>query len=131
LRSKRRASEPTQLVEHPADEDIAAVSREDSVAVLEAQGVSKTYRRGPEIVHALQDVSLIVSNSELVGLIGRSGSGKTTLLNVVAGWERPDAGSVKVAGKLVEGLPPSWSEIAVLPQRLGLMEELTIRENLE
>jgi putative ABC transport system ATP-binding protein len=51
---------------------------------------------------------------------------------VVAGWERPDAGSVEVAGKLVEeGLPPSWSEIAVLPQRLGLMEELTIRENLE
>jgi ABC-type oligopeptide transport system ATPase subunit len=45
--------------------------------VLEARGVSKAYRRGPEIVHAVQDVSLIVSNSELVGLIGRSGSGKT------------------------------------------------------
>jgi putative ABC transport system ATP-binding protein len=93
--------------------------------------VSKTYRRGPEIVHAVQDVSLTVSSSELVGLIGRSGSGKTTLLNVVAGWERPDGGSVEVAGRLVEGAPPSWSEIAVLPQRLGLMEELTIRENLE
>jgi ABC-type multidrug transport system ATPase subunit len=50
---------------------------------------------------------------------------------VVAGWERPDAGSVKVAGRLVEGTPPSWSEIVALPQRLGLMEELTIRENLE
>jgi putative ABC transport system ATP-binding protein len=80
----------------------------------------------------VQDVSLIVSSSELIGLIGRSsGSGKTTLLNVVAGWKRPDAGSVKVAGRLVEGTPPSWSEIAVLPQRLGLMEGLTVRENLE
>jgi putative ABC transport system ATP-binding protein len=130
LRSKRRAPEPAQPVEHPADENVAGIRR-DRTAVLEARGVSKTYRRGPEIVHAVQDVSLIVSSSELVGLIGRSGSGKTTLLNVMAGWERPDAGSVKVAGKLVEGPPPSWSEIAVLPQRLGLMEELTIRENLE
>lgn len=131
LRSKRRAADPAQMVERPADENVAASSRKDRIAVLEARGVSKTYRRGTEIVHAVQDVSLTVSNSELVGLIGRSGSGKTTLLNMVAGWERPDAGSVKVAGRLVEGAPPSWSEIAVLPQRLGLMEELTIRENLE
>jgi putative ABC transport system ATP-binding protein len=131
LRSKRRAPEPARLVEHPAGENVAVSIRRDRIPVLEARGVSKTYRRGPEIVHAVQDVSLTVSSSELVGLIGRSGSGKTTLLNVVAGWERPDAGSVKVAGRLVEGAPPSWSEIAVLPQRLGLMEELTIRENLE
>jgi putative ABC transport system ATP-binding protein len=131
LRSKRRALEPARLVEHPAGENVAVSIRRDRIPVLEARGVSKTYRRGPEIVHAVQDVSLTVSSSELVGLIGRSGSGKTTLLNVVAGWERPDAGSVKVAGRLVEGAPPSWSEIAVLPQRLSLMEELTIRENLE
>jgi ABC-type thiamine transport system ATPase subunit len=50
---------------------------------------------------------------------------------VVAGWERPDAGTVIVAGKSVEQAPPSWSEISVLPQLLGLMEELTIGENLE
>jgi putative ABC transport system ATP-binding protein len=70
-------------------------------------------------------------SGELVGLVGRSGSGKTSLLNVLAGWERPDAGSVDLGGRPVGEETPDWGEAAVVPQRLGLMEELTIRENLE
>ena len=93
--------------------------------------MSKAYRRGDEVVKAVRDVSITVRDSQLVGLIGRSGSGKTTLLNLVAGWEHADVGDVRVAGReMVEALP-SWSEVAVVPQRLGLMEELTIRENIE
>jgi putative ABC transport system ATP-binding protein len=131
LRSNHRASEHFPTLAHPGGQHSELARHEESVTVLEATGVSKTYRRGHETIHAVRDVRLTVSSSELVGLIGRSGSGKTTLLNVIAGWERPDGGTVRVAGKRVEGAPPSWSEIAVLPQRLGLMEELTIRENLE
>jgi putative ABC transport system ATP-binding protein len=131
LRGKRRARENASPLAYQAQEHVEFARHEESVAVLEATDVSKTYRRGREIIHAVKDASLTVSSSELVGLIGRSGSGKTTLLNVVAGWERPDAGTIKVAGRPVAETPPSWSEIAVLPQRLGLMEELTIRENLE
>lgn len=99
--------------------------------VLEARGVSKAFRRGNEVVHAVRDVSLTVSGAELVGLIGRSGSGKTTLLNVVAGWEQPDVGSILISGRPIEGTLPSWREVAVVPQQLGLMDELSIRENLE
>jgi putative ABC transport system ATP-binding protein len=131
LRTKHRVSEHVPPTNFPANEPSEFVRHEESVAVLEATGVSKSYRRGAEIIHAVRDVSLTVSNSELAGLIGRSGSGKTTLLNVVAGWERPDAGTIRVAGQPFGETLPSWSEIAVLPQRLGLMEELTIRENLE
>jgi putative ABC transport system ATP-binding protein len=68
----------------------------------------------------------------MVGLMGRSGSGKTTLLNVLAGWERADAGSIFWLGDLEARLPERrWHEIAVLPQKFGLIEELTVRENIE
>jgi ABC-type lipoprotein export system ATPase subunit len=95
--------------------------------ILLADGISKTYRRGEEVVHALEDVEVRLRQGELVGLIGRSGSGKTTLLNVIAGWERPDAGRLERPGEDA----PGWTDIAVVPQKLGLLEELTVRENVE
>ncbi len=97
--------------------------------VLEASDVSKTYRRGDEVVHALDDVSFVLAPGELVGLVGRSGSGKTTLLNVIAGWERPDGGVIQRSGPA--DAVPGWDELAVVPQKLGLFDELTVRENLE
>ena len=110
------AIEPTSLVPEPA-------------SVLDVADVSKSYRRGDEVVHALDAVSLTLGSGELVGLVGRSGSGKTTLLNVVAGWERPDSGTIDLAGSTAD--VPGWDELAVVPQKLGLFDELTVRENLE
>jgi ABC-type lipoprotein export system ATPase subunit len=97
--------------------------------VLEANGLSKAYRRGDEVVHALDDVSLTLRAGELVGLVGRSGSGKTTLLNVIAGWEQADSGTIDRAG--THSAIPGWDELAVVPQKLGLFDELSVRENLE
>lgn len=94
---------------------------------VEAIGLTKIYRRGDEVVHALDGVSLSLRPGELVGLIGRSGSGKTTLLNVLAGWERPDSGTIARDG----GPVPGWDRVAVVPQKLGLLDELTVRENVE
>jgi len=101
----------------------------DLPSVLVATDVSKSYRRGDEVVHALDDVSLALRAGELVGLVGRSGSGKTTLLNVIAGWEHADVGTIERAGRQAE--VPGWEELAVVPQKLGLFDELTVRENLE
>jgi putative ABC transport system ATP-binding protein len=104
---------------------------QEAKAVVELLGVSKSYRRGTEVVRAVQDANLTLHEGELVGLIGRSGSGKTTLLNIVGGWERPDEGHVAMVDvEPVESIP-SWSEVSVVPQRLGLIDELTIRENIE
>ncbi len=99
----------------------------DPESVVRLRGVTKTYGRGDEAVHALRDVNLEARAGEVVGLVGRSGSGKTTLLNVAAGWELPDEGQVESPGDGAGG----WSEIAVLPQHLGLMDELSVRENVE
>jgi ABC-type lipoprotein export system ATPase subunit len=108
----------------------AAWPDERAIAV-EVRGVTKTFHRGEDAVHAVRDASVDIGEGEFVGLIGRSGSGKTTLLNIMAGWEDADEGIVALAdGRTVDRSAP-WSEIAVLPQRLGLIEELTVRENIE
>jgi putative ABC transport system ATP-binding protein len=99
----------------------------DEEPVLRLVGVEKTYGDGDETVHALRKVDLAARAGEVVGLVGRSGSGKTTLLNVAAGWEVPDDGTVDAPG----GGAARWSDIAVMPQRLGLMEELSAQENVE
>jgi ABC-type lipoprotein export system ATPase subunit len=102
------------------------------IQLLQLDGVTKTYTRGSEIVHAVEDVSLDLPSAHLLGLMGRSGSGKTTLLNLLAGWESPDGGSISWAGKEMEhtdNLP--WSDVAVVPQKLGLIEELSVRKNIE
>ncbi|MGZ8635741.1 MAG: ABC transporter ATP-binding protein [Actinomycetota bacterium] len=99
--------------------------------LVEVRGVAKTHQRGVELVHALADVTLTLREGELTGLIGRSGSGKTTLVNIIAGWEPPAAGSVLWAGGEDVGASPAWSDVAVLPQKHGLLDELTVRENVE
>lgn len=96
-------------------------------AILTVEALVKGYGEGDEAVHALRGVSLSAQAGELAGLVGRSGSGKTTLLNIVAGWEEPDEGSVLVP----QGSATPWGDVAYVPQRLGLMDELRIRENVE
>jgi putative ABC transport system ATP-binding protein len=106
---------------------------------LVARGLVKSYRRGPEEVHALRGVDLGLEPGEVVGLVGRSGSGKTTLLNLLAGWEHPDAGEVVWReGLLPAGRPrrgrsaeAPWDRMSILPQGIGLVDELPIRENVE
>jgi len=65
--------------------------------------VSKSFRRAHDVVRALEEVSLQVSEGEFVCLVGPSGCGKSTLLNIIAGLEMPDGGRVVADGKPVTG----------------------------
>lgn len=71
-------------------------------AVLEATGVSRRFGG----VHAVSEMALSVGPGELVSIIGPNGAGKTTFFNLVAGQDRPDAGSIRMAGQEVAGVGP-------------------------
>src|SRR6188768_1711121 len=100
-----------------------------SAAVLEVRGLDKSFAAPSGDRQVLRGVELTVARGEIVAIAGRSGSGKTTLLTIVAGLEAPDAGSVARPGD-GDGTERRWSDLALLPQSLGLLDELTVAENL-
>jgi lipoprotein-releasing system ATP-binding protein len=73
--------------------------------VLAARGVSRSFREGGGALVVLANVDLVVATGERVAIVGASGSGKTTLLQVLGGLDRPDAGTVEVAGRDIHALP--------------------------
>jgi putative ABC transport system ATP-binding protein len=117
---------PMSPIRWPGHDVPAWLDPENRANAVRLDAVSKSFPHGDEVVHAVREVSLELAAGEMVGLVGRSGSGKTTLLNLVAGWETPDAGTVDAPG----GSTPTWSDLAVVPQRLGLMDELSVEENV-
>jgi putative ABC transport system ATP-binding protein len=94
--------------------------------VVELSGVTKRFRRGQTVIVVLDDLTAAVQPGEVVIIRGRSGSGKTTLLNILAGWQDPDSGTVTWG----VDHPESWDRVAVVPQSLGLLPELTLGENI-
>ena len=109
----------------------------DSVPIVRATNIEKTYRLGLVRVAALQDVSLPVRAGELVALAGPSGSGKSTLLNLIGCLDRPDAGDIHLGEQRVSHLPaPRLTELrrerlGFIFQSFNLVPVLTARENVE
>ena len=101
----------------------------DLMALLSLSGISKAY---PGVV-AAENVDLSVAKGEIVGLVGKNGAGKSTLIRIIAGAERPDAGSILIDGqpmRFANASEASAAGIAVVHQELGDIPLLTVGENI-
>jgi lipoprotein-releasing system ATP-binding protein len=76
----------------------------EGAPVVEAVGLAKTFKEGPQEVRVLRRIDLVVRAGERVAVVGASGSGKSTLLHCLGGLDKPSAGSVRWEGKDVAGL---------------------------
>jgi putative ABC transport system ATP-binding protein len=104
---------------------------------LTARGLAKTYSGDGIDVLALRGVDLDIHDGELVALMGPSGCGKSTLLHLLAGLDRPTAGSIALGEVRVEGLSEAeWAllrrrEIGFVFQFFNLVQTLTVAENVD
>jgi len=97
-----------------------------SVAIA-LRGLRKSYGE----VTALDGVDLTINAGEFFTMLGPSGSGKTTMLRVIAGFERPDAGTVELQGKDVTRIPPYARDVNTVFQDYALFPHMSVQENVE
>jgi ABC-type lipoprotein export system ATPase subunit len=114
----------------------ASSGRSPAPAVLEAQNLTKLYRRGIEEIRAVDGVSFSIRQDEFVAIVGPSGAGKTTLLQLLGAMDVPSSGSLKLNGREISRLPDSEltrlrrDEIGFVFQHFGLLPTLTVAENV-
>ncbi len=97
---------------------------------IEIAGVSKTFGAGAGAFRALADVSVSVRSNEFFTLLGPSGCGKTTLLRLIAGFEAPSAGRIRLDGDDITAKPPFERPVNTVFQSYALFPHLTVAENI-
>ncbi len=96
------------------------------MAEVQLHNVSKSFKS----TRAVIDMNLTVPDGAFVVLLGPTGAGKTTTLRLIAGLEKPDSGSVHIAGRDVAGETPAQRDVAMVFQQYSLYPHLTVRDNL-
>lgn len=96
------------------------------MADVTLKGISKSF--GDK--RAIDGLDLHISDGEFVVLLGPTGAGKTTTLRLIAGLERPDAGTVAIGGRMMNGQAPASRDVAFVFQQYSLYPHLTVYENL-
>jgi len=105
--------------------------------IVDIRHISKSYRRGNQVIPVLEDISLAIVAAEFLALMGPSGSGKSTLLNLIAGLDRADAGTITVGEVDITALSETelaaWraAHVGFIFQFYNLIPVLTAFENVE
>ena len=94
--------------------------------IVEIEGVNKIYGKN----HVVKDLTLAVEEGEFLTLLGSSGCGKTTTLRMIAGFEEPTSGSIKVEGKPIEEKEPFERNVNTVFQSYALFPHMTIFDNI-
>ncbi len=97
------------------------------MAVIVLEGVSKRFDDGTV---AVREVDLAVRDGEFFILVGPSGCGKSTLLSLIVGLEEPTRGTIRVDGKVVNGVDPRHRDMAMVFQGYALYPHMSVRRNL-
>jgi multiple sugar transport system ATP-binding protein len=97
------------------------------VATVRFENVSKRF--GDDIV-AVDNLSLGIGEGEFLILVGPSGCGKTTALRMVAGLEEVTGGEIRIGEKLVNDLPPTERDVAMVFQNYALYPHMTVYDNI-
>ena len=95
--------------------------------IIQIRGLSKSFGQ----VHAVNGVDLDIFEGEFITLLGPSGSGKTTVLRMIAGFEKPDSGSIFLGGKDVSQLPPYDRDVNTVFQDYALFPHMDVISNIE
>jgi len=109
----------------------------ESQPAVQLERVSRHYHMGETSVRAVDEVSLTVGFGEFLALLGSSGSGKSTLLNLMAGLDRPTAGSILVHGSNLAALSSlelaryRCNTVGMIFQSFNLLPRMTLEENVE
>ena len=97
------------------------------MAAVSLENVTKEFGGG---VTALDQVSLVVPDGQFLVLVGPSGCGKSTALRLIAGLERPSAGTIRIGGQVMNGVSPRDRDIAMVFQNYALYPHMTVWRNL-
>jgi len=114
----------------------AADQREDSaesaaaLPAIELADVSKEFRTGGDVVPAVREMDLQIAEGEFFSLLGPSGCGKTTTMRMVAGFEEPTTGTIRLHGKDVTGVPPNKRDVNMVFQSYALFPHMNVFENV-
>ncbi|MGE5678208.1 MAG: ABC transporter ATP-binding protein [Pseudomonadota bacterium] len=105
-------------------------------AIIEAQGLNKTYKLGSLDVEVLKDINLTIDQGEFVSIMGPSGSGKSTLLYLIGGLDKPTSGSVRIKGSELSEMKDKEQsimrrrDIGFVFQFYNLIPNLNVEENV-
>ena len=94
--------------------------------IVEIEGVNKIYGSN----HVVKDLNLTVNEGEFLTLLGSSGCGKTTTLRMIAGFEEPTSGTIKVEGESIEEKEPFERNVNTVFQTYALFPHKTIFDNI-
>ena len=109
---------------------VAAAPRSQDVPAIELENVVKEYVSHGEVVRAVKGVSLSIAEGEFFSLLGPSGCGKTTTMRMIAGFEEPTSGVIRLHGADVTNVPPNKRDVNMVFQSYALFPHMTVWENV-
>jgi spermidine/putrescine ABC transporter ATP-binding subunit len=102
----------------------------DTTPAIELSGIEKTFRSARELFAAVRGVDLQIRGGEFFSLLGPSGCGKTTTLRIIAGFEQPTTGQVRLYGRDVTSVGPDKRDVNLVFQNYALFPHLNVYDNI-